>query len=77
MIEITLVCDIEMCGAREKAEYPSSIDSYDYHDAPTDGVTFMEPTGWYFKATGHFQTKDLVALCPEHNTEECRKQFQR
>lgn len=73
MIEVELVCDV--CGARKKSPDVNTIDRYDYHDAPSDGVTFWEPKGWYFSAQGYSQVKDLLALCPEHNTEDERHHF--
>ena len=40
----------------------SEIDRHDYHDAPIDGITFLEPERW------SISVKDgLLALCPDHS----------
>lgn len=47
-IEVTLACTAEGC-TRTTSGYIGTVDTYDYHDAPTDAVVIYgaEGGGWY------------------------------
>jgi hypothetical protein len=65
MIEVILTC-ID-CSAKSEPVVASSIDTYTYHDAPSDGVVFDEPDHWWL-----YVDRDIV-LCPAHSDADNRQ----
>jgi hypothetical protein len=52
------------CTTKSDPVDAHEIDTYEYHDAPSDGITFCQPKDWWHDTLyGH------IVTCPEHKQE--------
>jgi hypothetical protein len=63
MIEVIVTCDYPDCGRTSEPVETYAIDTYDWHDAPTNAACFEPPTGWL-----HDTLYGFIA-CPDHHVE--------
>ena len=64
MIEIILTCTVEGCGRKSEPFEATHVDSYDFHDFPSDSVVVSPPQGWWHETLFN---DDVV--CPDHYDE--------
>lgn len=62
-IMITLRCS--ECGIISDPVHGSAIDTYTYHDAPSDGLQYERPANWAVNLDPWGDGPGFV-LCPEH-----------